>query len=199
MNVLIILGHPDKKSFNHAIAQTCKTELENNGHSVFFHDLYEEKFNPVHQIDDTKAGFEIVEIVKNHCDDLINSDGIIVIHPNWWGQAPAIVKGWIDRVLLQGIAYDFVQNDSGEYDLAGLLKAKTALIFNTSNTAEYAETKHITEPLEMIWKNQVFMVCGIDHIERKNFGSMKESGKEQRLQWLSEIQSTIDSYFPKEK
>jgi len=194
MNVMIILGHPDKKSFNHAMAQTCITELESCGHKILFHDLYAEKFNPVHQFDNTE-GFPKDENIKSHHDDLKNCDGIIIIHPNWWGQPPAIVKGWIDRVLLQGVAYDFVQNDAGEIILQGLLNTKIALVFNTSNTFEDIENNTLINPLELIWINQVFKLCGIKHVERRNFAVMKESQNERRLQWLAEVRSLVNSFF----
>jgi putative NADPH-quinone reductase len=194
MKVLIILGHPDKKSFNHAIAQTCRTELESCGHTVFFHDLYAEKFNPVLQFDGSES-LTNDEQIKTHRKNLINSDGIIIIHPNWWGQPPAIVKGWIDRVLLQGVAYDFVQNDAGEFSLKGLLNTKIALVFNTSNAMEDAENKLKNEPLALIWIDQVFNLCGIKRVERRNFGVMKESRNEQRLQWLTEVREMVNSFF----
>ena len=94
MNVLIILGHPDKKSFNHAVAHTCISQIESNGHSVFFHDLYAENFNPLLHRGDNSPNTKIDPQIKLHCNNLINSDAIIIIHPNWWGQPPAIIKGW---------------------------------------------------------------------------------------------------------
>ncbi|MFP4016481.1 MAG: NAD(P)H-dependent oxidoreductase [Halanaerobiales bacterium] len=47
MNILVVLGHPDKKSFNYAIAETVSKTLSNDGHDVIFHDLYRENFDPV--------------------------------------------------------------------------------------------------------------------------------------------------------
>ena len=52
MNILIILGHPDNRSFNHAIADTCRNRLVENGHSVLFHDLYREGFNPITDVNE---------------------------------------------------------------------------------------------------------------------------------------------------
>jgi putative NADPH-quinone reductase len=135
MNILIILGHPDNKSFNHAIAETCRDRLTDNGHSVLLHDLYKEEFNSILNASEIPKHSQIDDKIKKHCTDLVNSDGIIVIHPNWWGQPPAIMKGWIDRVFRPGIAYEFEEGDSGEGVPKGLLKAKVALVFNTSNTS----------------------------------------------------------------
>jgi NAD(P)H dehydrogenase (quinone) len=99
MNVLLILGHPDKNSFNHAIANICKTKLISNGHTVIFHDLHSEKFDPIIKKEEIPKYSQICSIINQHCEELKNSDGIVIVHPNWWGQPPAIMKGWIDRVI----------------------------------------------------------------------------------------------------
>ena len=136
MNILIILSHPNNNSFNHAIADICKRRLTEIGHSVIFHDLYQERFNPVIENSEIPKNGQIDSTVKKHCEDLIISDGIIIIHPNWWGQPPAILKGWIDRVLRPGIAYEFEEGDNGEGIPMGLLNAQIGLVFNTSNTRQ---------------------------------------------------------------
>ena len=70
------------------------------------------------------------EAVQSHGAEIRQADGIIIIHPNWWGQPPAILKGLIDRVIRPGIAYEFLEGDSGEGVGVpkGLLKAKAALL-----------------------------------------------------------------------
>ena len=196
MNVLIILGHPDCKSFNHALANTCKTQIINNGHSVYFHDLYKEQFNPILHLGNSNS-VATDEIINKHQTDLINSDGVIIIHPNWWGQPPAIVKGWLDCVLIPDIAYTFVPNDKGELLPLGLLKAQIAIVLNTSNTSEDLENKFYKDPLETIWKNRVFSFCGVKQFNRKNFWVIKDSDMNQRSIWLSDVRLMIDTYFPK--
>jgi len=197
MNVLIILGHPDEKSFNHAIADACRNRLIENGHSVIFHDLYKEGFNPViDKIEIPKNG-QIDAIIKAHCEELINSNGIIIIHPNWWGQPPAILKGWIDRVIRPGIAYEFEEGDNGEGMPIGLLKAKTGLVFNTSNTNEERENNTFKDPLETLWKNCIFSFCGVTQFDRKMFRIIVTSNLNQRQNWLNEVKIMIDKYFSK--
>lgn len=197
MNVLLILGHPDNKSFNHAIADTCRNRLIDNGHSVIFHDLYNEGFNPlIETIEIPKHGL-IDDTIKKHCDDLKNSDGIIVIHPNWWGQPPAIMKGWIDRVIRPGIAYEFEEEDNGEGTPIGLLKAKIGLVFNTSNTSEERENNIFKDPLDTIWKNCIFDFCGVKQFDRRMFRIIVNSDLNQRQVWLNEVKMMIDRYFSK--
>jgi NAD(P)H dehydrogenase (quinone) len=134
MQVSVILAHPDSQSFNHAIAQAAIAELTLSSHQVTFHDLYAEKFDPILPADEIPQGACVSQEMEVHCREISQAEGIIIIHPNWWGQPPAILKGWIDRVLRPGIAYQFREGDQGEGIPVGLLKAKAALVFNTSNT-----------------------------------------------------------------
>lgn len=197
MNILIILGHPDEKSFNHAIANECRERLIENGHTVFFHDLYEEKFDPLITSAEIPKNGIINDLVKMHCDDLTQSDGIIIVHPNWWGQPPAILKGWIDRIIRPGIAYEFKDGDNGEGIPIGLLKARVGVVFNTSNTNEERENSVFGDPLDTIWKNCIFDFCGVKQYERKIYRIIVNSSLNQRLQWLNETRNLIDKYFPK--
>lgn len=190
MNSLIIIGHPNKNSFNHAIAETCKRALEANNIKVLFHDLYNEKFDPVHHIQN--VNLKPSEIFNSHYSDLKVSDIIIIIHPNWWGQPPAIVKGWIDRILIPDVAYRLELNDKGDYVPVGLLKANLALIINTSNTPNNCKN----DVLDTIWKDNVLKICGVDQVERINFGMVKKSDSLQRALWLEEVKEKINSLFP---
>ena len=74
---------------------------------------------------------------------------------------PAILKGWIDRVLRMEIAYRFVANDKGEGVPVGLLKARSAIVFNTANTPDDRERETFGDPLESLWKKCVFDLCGV--------------------------------------
>jgi putative NADPH-quinone reductase len=199
MQISLILAHPDKSSFNSAIAKCCLETLSANGHKVYFHDLYSENFDallPAHEIPRTA---ELPCELEKHCDEISSVDGIIVVHPNWWGQPPAILKGWIDRVFRPGIAYEFIEGDAGEGVPVGLLKAKSALVFNTSNTETKRERNEFNDPLETIWKNCIFGLCGVHDFYRKMFNIVVTSSEEQRMSWLSEVAETVNRYFPNGK
>jgi len=197
MKILVILGHPDEKSFNHAIAETVVATLRTSSHQVIFHDLYREEFPPVLPSDEISKSVELPPLISAHVNDLVSADGIIVVHPNWWGQPPAILKGWIDRVIRPGAAYEFNEGDSGEGVPNGLLKAGTAIVFTTSNTPEAREQAVFGDPLETIWKNCVFGLCGVDNFYRKNFRIVVTSTPTQRKAWLEEVRDITTGYFPK--
>ncbi|MFA5399295.1 MAG: NAD(P)H-dependent oxidoreductase [Dehalococcoidia bacterium] len=197
MKILVILGHPDEQSFNHAVAETVVTTLRTSGHQIVFHDLYREEFPPVLPSDEIPQPAYLSPLISGHVNDLVSADGIIVVHPNWWGQPPAILKGWIDRVIRPGAAYEFNEGDSGEGVPNGLLKAGTAIVFTTSNTPESREQAVFGDPLETIWRNCVFGLCGVDNYYRKNFGVIATSTPTQRKEWLEEVRDITNKYFPK--
>ncbi len=104
MDISVILAHPDKQSFNHAIAATVVKTLEKNGHGINFHDLYAEQFDPILPSLEIPTEALLPPNIKKYCDEICSTDGIVIIHPNWWGQPPAILKGWVDRVIRPQVA-----------------------------------------------------------------------------------------------
>ena len=101
MTILIILAHPSKGSFNHAIARVVKKTLKDLGHKVIFHDLYNENFKPILPEKEIPRDGSYQKVIRQYCQELVSAEGIIIIHPNWWGMPPAILKGWVDRILRQ--------------------------------------------------------------------------------------------------
>ncbi|MGD2036175.1 MAG: NAD(P)H-dependent oxidoreductase [Bacteroidales bacterium] len=196
MNISIILAHPSKESFNHAIARVCRKTLRELGHTVKMHDLYKEKFNPVLPAEEIPRDGKVNKKVDAYCKEISHCDGIIIIHPNWWGQPPAILKGWIDRVFRPGVAYEFREGDQGEGVPVGMLEAKAGIVFNTSDTSKEREENIFLDPLETIWKNCIFYLCGIKNYYRKMFRIVVTSTDEERKLWLREVRETIIRYFP---
>lgn len=196
MNIIIVLGHPSKGSFNHAIADTAASKLHENGHEVTYHDLYAERFDPLLFGEEIPKDAEIDPLIEKHCKEIRDADGIIIVHPNWWGQPPAILKGYIDRVIRAGVAYEFLEGDDGEGVPNGLLKTETAIVFNTSNTPEERELEVFGDPLEAIWKNCIFDLCGVENFYRKMYRVIVTSSREERQQWLEDVEKTVDKYFP---
>jgi putative NADPH-quinone reductase len=197
MRISLILAHPDPESFNHAIAQTVVDALKANGYRVFFHDLYQEKFDPRLNLEELAKDAILPAVIRKHCDEIIAANGVIIVHPNWWGQPPAILKGWVDRVIRPGVAYKFLEGDNGEGIPKGLLKARAALVFNTSNTETQREKDVFGDPLETIWKNCIFGLCGITNFHRRMFNVIVTSTEDQRRDWLIDVEKDINTFFPK--
>jgi NAD(P)H dehydrogenase (quinone) len=195
MKVSVVLGHPCEVSFNHAIAVTVVRTLRAGGHTVWYHDLYAEGFDPVTTCAEVPKGAPLAPVIRRHCDEIAEADGIVIVHPNWWGQPPAILKGWVDRVLRPGVAYEFEEGDSGEGIPIGLLKAKVALVFNTSNTPEKREMEVFGDPLERLWRDCIFDLCGVKTFYRKMYRVVVTSTPEQRQAWLDDVARVVQEYF----
>ncbi|OIQ48902.1 FMN-dependent NADH-azoreductase [Pseudodesulfovibrio hydrargyri] len=196
MRILMILAHPDPNSFNHAIAAAARQTLEDNGHQVTFHDLYAEGFDPLLPAGEIARGAKLPGDVARHCEETAQADGLIVVHPNWWGMPPAVLAGWVDRVMRPGTAYEFVGEDGGEGVPAGLLKADRAIVFNTSNTEAGREETVFGDPLERIWKDCVFGLCGVPDVTRKMFRIVCTSTPDERRGWLDEAARIVAATFP---
>jgi putative NADPH-quinone reductase len=199
MKISIILAHPNPESFNHALAKAAEEELRQLGHNVRLHDLCEEQFNPLLPAEELAKDAPLGSVIRQHCHEIVEADGIIIVHPNWWGMPPAILKGWIDRVLRMEVAYRFVANDKGEGVPQGLLKAKSAIVFNTANTPDDREREAFGDPLETLWKRCVFGLCGVKKVERRTFSVVITSTPDQRKHWLAEARKIAAAQYPAEK
>ncbi|MBN1782302.1 NAD(P)H-dependent oxidoreductase [bacterium] len=195
MQISVILAHPDPGSFNHAIAGQCVRTLENEGHHVRFHDLYREAFDPLLPAAEIPGEATLPLEIRGHCEEIQQSDGIVIVHPNWWGMPPAVLKGWIDRVMRPGVAYRFLEGDHGEGVPQGLLNASAAVVFNTSNTSADREAAVFGDPLESLWKTCIFDLCGVRTFYRRTFGIIVTSTAEQRGQWLGEAGELVRQVF----
>jgi NAD(P)H dehydrogenase (quinone) len=196
-HVSVILGHPQPGSFNHAIAQKVMETFHHLGYDVWYHDLYAEGFDPVLPSEEIPKSAILPHSIQQHCDEISTVDGIVIVHPNWWGQPPAILKGWVDRVMRPGAAYMFEEDDQGDGVPIGLLKARVALVFNTSNTPAEREKRVFGDPLQALWKDCIFDLCGVQTFSRIMYRVIVTSTIEQRRVWLEDAAGIVCKYFPR--
>jgi putative NADPH-quinone reductase len=192
MNVFVLIGHQKQGSFCHAITAAAIEELEAGGHKVIYHDLYAERFDAILPHDEIPKGAPLDAVVTQHCREVTAADGYVVVHPNWWAMPPAILKGWLDRVFRQGVAYQF-----GPGGVEPLLTGKRAVVFTTSNTPREDELRLFGDPLENLWKTCVFSFCGVENFCRRNFEPVIMSTPDEREHWLAEVRAIIRQRFPR--
>jgi NAD(P)H dehydrogenase (quinone) len=199
MKVSVILGHPRPDSFNRALAEAAAEVARGAGHQVRFHDLQAEGFDPVLPAGEEPSGAPLPAMIERHCREIAEAGGIVIVHPNWWGMPPAVLVGWIDRVLRPEVAYRFEEGDSGEGVPIGLLRARAAVVLHTANTAPEREARVFGDPLERIWKDCIFGLCGVRRVERRTFAVVVTSSAEQRRAWLEEARQLVGRTFPRER
>ncbi|MFD6161768.1 NAD(P)H-dependent oxidoreductase [Nocardia sp. NPDC060256] len=184
MRIAVYLAHPQADSFNRALFDAVVDELQGQAVEVVPHDLYAEGFDPMlaaqetETVDGTQSGDERV---RRYQDELAELDALIFVHPNWWGMPPAILTGWVQRVLTPAVAYK-LSDAAGEP--IGLLHAKRALILNTSDTTEDRERDVFGDPLQQIWASCVLPYIGVEDVRRKVFRTVTDSTEQQRTTWL---------------
>lgn len=200
LRVSVILAHPSSRSFNAAIAQTAVTALKRNHHRVIFHALYRERFDPVLPALEIKKGANLPPGIQRHCYEIRKADGLVIVHPNWWGEPPAILKGWVDRVLRVGVAYDFPPGPQGAAGLPIELlhNIKTVLVLNTSDTPAQREAEVLRDPLQTIWKNTL-RFCGVRGFRRKMYRVVVISTPAQRVSWLRDVSIRSSRAFPRSR
>jgi NAD(P)H dehydrogenase (quinone) len=120
--------------------------------------LYAEGFDPVLTAAELARHYSFDEEIQRHSSDLVESTGLIVFHPDWWGQPPALLKGWVDRVLRPGVAYEYEGEEFLRKRKEPLLSGKKGLVFCTSDAAEGP----VTRQLERLWMDGILGYCGME-------------------------------------
>jgi len=195
MTVSIILSHPTPRSFNHAIANTVRETLASHGHTAHWHDLYAERFDPILTTAELAKDAALPPALERQVEEIVAADGIVIVHPNYWSRPPAILCGWVDRVLRAGRAYNFVPDGQGGAKPVGLLKARVGMVFNTANTPQETEETLFGDPLEVHWRKVVFGLCGVTNVFRRNFSPVIASTPEQRTSWLGQVRALVELHF----
>jgi NAD(P)H dehydrogenase (quinone) len=141
LDVLIVHAHPEPRSFCAALARTALETLSGVGHRVEISDLYAMKFDPVAKAADfgqrRDAGYLNYALEQRHNTELgtlapdieaelqklLCCELLVLVFPLFWFSTPAILKGWIDRVLVSGATY----GGRRLYDRGGLVGRKALL------------------------------------------------------------------------
>lgn len=163
-NILMVVAHPEPSSFNHAMAKAAAETLRQAGHTVAISDLYAEGFradigrhdmtsvadpNRFHiQAEQTEATRKtaFADDIAREQTRLAEADNLILQFPLWWGGPPAILKGWIDRVLSYGFGYV----DGRRFD-TGLFRGRRAMLsVTTGGTPERFAEGGVYGPIDPI-------------------------------------------------
>lgn len=211
MKVLIVLAHPEPKSFNGAMYRTAIETLQQAGHEVKTSDLYHMNFNPV-------SGRQNFTGAKNEAyfnqqseelfaygnnafandivveqDKVFWCDLMIWQFPLWWFSAPAILKGWVDKVFAMGRFYD-----NGKIYEAGLLKGKKALLSITAGgpeknyvEAKYGTTNEILHPIQ----TGILEFVGFSVLQSEIHFSIERITDEERKAILEKWENRLKNIF----
>jgi NAD(P)H dehydrogenase (quinone) len=109
MNVLLVVAHPCGDSYTHACADAATRGLSRAGHTVDAIDLYAQGFRAEMSLDERLA-YEsddpiLDPMVRDHASRVLQADAIVFVYPTWWSGLPALLKGWLERVMVPGVGF----------------------------------------------------------------------------------------------
>ena len=214
MKILIVHAHENRDSFCSAMAKTAKDFLEANGHQVTVSDLYNKQFDPVANKNDFisnsgnsyyKYALEQMHAqehhgfhpqIKSEMQDLESTDVLIFNFPLWWFGMPAILKGWVDKVLAYSFAY------GGPYGLykEGRFKGKKALLALTTGspkvfyTAEGIHGRTLDDILSNI-HGGILELIGFETLPQFVGYSVSRISEEERSKILMAYKRYLDTHL----
>lgn len=115
MNVLLVHAHPAADSYNHALVAAATRGLTRSGHQVTALDLYGLDYRATMSEAEWRA-YEteapIIEpMVAEHVALIRAADALVFVYPTWWSAMPAIMRGWIERTMVKGVAFDLDEHN----------------------------------------------------------------------------------------
>lgn len=209
MNVFIVFAHPEPKSFGRALLDRSVTTLRDAGHSVEVSDLYAMKFNPVASAEDfTDRRFPnqlqydreqklasqqhtFSDDIQAEIEKVLACDLLILQFPMWWFSVPAIMKGWIDRVFVNGTMYGA---GNRRFENGGLKGKRAMLAFTTGCFPEMMEPDGLLGQRDVIlWHLQygTFGYSGLQVLEPFVGWSIQYTDEAKRREYLDQYEARL--------
>ncbi|MCG8583053.1 MAG: NAD(P)H-dependent oxidoreductase [Bacteroidales bacterium] len=189
MRTVIVFNHPYKGSFCNAILESTIKGLKKGGHEVNLIHLDKDDFNPVMTQDDLKGFINKQAVdpkVKEYQRQLEKAQYLIFIFPIWWELMPALTKGFIDKVIFPGIAYDYKENGLGMKPLFKNLEGITMI--TTMNTPGIAYRLLFGNAIKKAMLMGTFWKMGYKKRKWISMNMVKQASESKRKNWLVKLE-----------
>lgn len=180
--ILIVLAHPQSKSYCAALAQAYADGARASGAELRVVNLAELTFNPVGSGSHEKP-VALEPALKQAQDDIAWAEHLVFVYPILWGTLPALLKGFIERVFTPGFAVNF-RNDSPLWDK--LLKGRSARLIVTLNTPPLLYRLLFRRAGHITMKRSILEFCGIAPVKITDIGPMRNASADQRAKWIQQ-------------
>ena len=184
MKVAIIVGHPDAKSFNFALAQAYKKGAEESGAEVKMIKVRELQFNPNLQFGYRKRTELEPDLIKSQ-EVFKWADHLVWVYPVWWGSVPAILKGFLDRILLPGYAF---KKREGSLWWDKYFKGRSSRIICTMDQPTWYYRIFYGGPSHSAMKKLTMNFIGVKSVKITAIGPIRLSTDKFRNRWLAKIE-----------
>ena len=187
MKIHLIIDHPDSNSFNHSIMNAFIKGIDTSRHSLDILDLHADHFNPgmnKEEIAGYGRGEWLDPQVHDYQQRLRSADYLALFFPIWWIVMPAMMKGWMDKVLLPGFAFTKGANPDPL-----LTHIKTAAIFTTTAVDDETHHKNFNNALDWVLCKGTLNFIGISDTRWLNFGETGIASPEKHQAWLEHVKN----------
>jgi len=182
--ILIINGHPDKKSLCYSLAKKYKLGADKSGAECDIVHLKDLEFSPI-----LKFGYrertDLEPDLQKAQNLITKANHLVFVYPNWWGTYPALLKGFIDRLFLPGFAFEY--QEKSPFPKKRLI-GKTARLIVTTDTPNWYYSLVYRKPGHNSMKKSILGFCGIKPVKISTFGPVKNSTDIQRKSWLTKVE-----------
>ncbi|WP_428741151.1 NAD(P)H-dependent oxidoreductase [Tenacibaculum sp.] len=194
MKVVIVFNHPYQRSFCNAILNSVTNGLKKVNHEVDLIHLDNDNFNPIMTAGDLK-GFRdkktIDPKVLEYSQRIKNADHLIFIFPIWWELMPALTKGFVDKVIFPGVAYDYTNRENTRMKpLWENLKGVTMI--TTMNTPNWLYWLLFGNAIKKAMVMGTFWKIGFKNRKWISFNQVKQVSKEKREKWLIGLEQKFE-------
>ncbi len=185
MRILIVVGHPQSNTFCSALAEAYREGAEAGGHQATLVALHGLSFDPV-----LRTGYRALQplepSLQSAHDALASCDHLVLIFPLWCGDMPALLKGFIERVLQPSlIAHQYTEHAMAR----SIFKNKTARVVITMGMpVSIYRFWYGGYALKLLTRN-ILNFIGIKPVRHTLFGMLATSKPEQRTRWLTDIRA----------
>lgn len=182
--ILIINGHPDKESFNYGLSDAYKKGAKKSNAEIKEINIRNLNFNPNLQYGYRKRT-ELETDLLDTQEKLKWADHLVWVYPVWWGSVPAIMKGFLDRVLLPGFAFNKKENSLW---WEKCFKGKTARIICTLDQPNWYYRLIYKSPSHNAMSKGTLKFIGVEKVRITAIGPIRLSKEKYRTKWLNKIE-----------
>lgn len=190
MNVLIVFNHPYQGSFCNAILNSVQEGLKKSNHNIDLIHLDEDGFDPVMKQEDLLA-FRNRKVTDpqsiSYIKRLEQADQIIFIFPIWWELMPALMKGFIDKVIFPGSFYNYTS--SGNFMFPLMKNIKKITVITTMNTPKPLYKLIYGNAVKKAFIKGTLNKTGYKKVKWINLAMVKSVSRERRGNWLANIEN----------
>lgn len=194
MKYCIVYCHPYEKSYCSSVLKSVTSGLEKAGHDYDVIDLIKDNFNPVMTSADLLAFRNrkaVDEQAIGYIGRIKQADHMVFVFPIWWGLMPAIMKGFVDKVIFPGEAYNYTESGNGMYSL--IENIKSAAVITTMNSPWWYYALFYGNAIKRAFIKGTLAKIGIRKVKWVKLDNIKGRGEDKRKQKLQKIEKLFSA------